>query len=168
MKIETKRLIITDLTPDMAHDMHVGSLDEDTRRFVPDEVFETEEIAAKIIAELSGCYEGEEGPFVHPILAEGRFVGYVQLVSLGNGEWEVGYHTVKSCCGRGYATEAVQAFLPVMMARLNLSHVYGICLADNTASCRVLEKCGFRRIFEGIDDYQGVPRPIVRMRFDRA
>ena len=55
-----------------------------------------------------------------------------------------------------------------MMARLNLSHVYGICLADNTASCRVLEKCGFRRIFEGIDDYQGVPRPIVRMRFDRA
>ena len=41
MLLETDKLIITELTVDMAMDVHKNSLDEDTRRFVPDEVFET-------------------------------------------------------------------------------------------------------------------------------
>lgn len=43
--VETERLIITEMTMDMAMDIHKNSLDEDTRRFVPDEVFETLEDA---------------------------------------------------------------------------------------------------------------------------
>ena len=43
--IETERLIITKFTMDMARDVHINSLDEDNRRFVPDEVFETAEEA---------------------------------------------------------------------------------------------------------------------------
>lgn len=41
MKIKTERLIITEFTMDMAEAVHLNSLDEDNRRFVPDEVFET-------------------------------------------------------------------------------------------------------------------------------
>ena len=44
MNIKTERLIITDFTPDMAKAVHRGSLDEDVCRFLPDEVFETEEM----------------------------------------------------------------------------------------------------------------------------
>ena len=36
MKIETERLLITELNMDMAEDLHKNSLDEDNRRFVPD------------------------------------------------------------------------------------------------------------------------------------
>ena len=39
--IETEWLTITEFTLDMAEDVHKNSLDEDNRRFVPDEVFET-------------------------------------------------------------------------------------------------------------------------------
>ena len=45
MLFETERLIITEFTTDMARVVHENSLDEDNRRFVPDEVFETEEEA---------------------------------------------------------------------------------------------------------------------------
>ena len=48
-KIETERLIITEFTPDMAQAVHENSLDDDNRRFVPDEVFETVEDAAETI-----------------------------------------------------------------------------------------------------------------------
>ena len=41
MRIETERLVITEFSPEMAEDVHLNSLDEDNRRFVPDEVFET-------------------------------------------------------------------------------------------------------------------------------
>lgn len=162
MKTETQRLLITDFTPDMARAVHLGSLDEDTRRFLPDEVFETEEIAAEVIADLIDCYAGTEGPFVHPMLLAGEYAGYVQLVPIENG-WEIGYHTVKACAGQGLATEAVRAFLPVIMDRMNLSEVAGICDAQNAASIRVMEKCGFIRVYEGDAPYHGEVKPIVRM-----
>ena len=36
MKIETERLLITELNMDMVEAVHKNSLDEDNRRFVPD------------------------------------------------------------------------------------------------------------------------------------
>ena len=55
MRIETNRLIITEFTMDMAQAVHLLSLDEDNRRFVPDEVFETMEEAAQTLEFLMGC-----------------------------------------------------------------------------------------------------------------
>ena len=68
MRIETERLIITDFTLDMVEAVHLNSLDEDNRRFVPDEVFETMEEARETVEFLMGRYGSEEGPFVHPVL----------------------------------------------------------------------------------------------------
>ena len=62
MRIETERLIITDLTHDMAEAVHLNSLDEDVRRFVPDEVFETLETAREVVSDLIECYDTEDGP----------------------------------------------------------------------------------------------------------
>lgn len=163
MKIETARLVITDFTPDMAQALHLGSMDEDTQRFLPDEVFPTEEIALEVIGDLISCYSGGEGPFVHPfLLRDGSYAGYVQLVPMEEG-WEAGYHTVKAHTGKGYATEALMAFLPEICRRLGVREVAGICDARNTASIRVLEKCGFVRVFEGDAPYQGKIQPVVRM-----
>ena len=50
MIIDTPRLIITDLTADMAGDILRHSQDEDNRRFVPDEVFDTLEEAREQMA----------------------------------------------------------------------------------------------------------------------
>ena len=52
--LETERLIITEMTMDMAMDVHKNSLDEDTRRFVPDEVFETVDVASGRVLEKYG------------------------------------------------------------------------------------------------------------------
>lgn len=162
MRLETARLLITDFSPDMAKAVHLGSLDADMRRFLPDEVFETEEIAEAVIADLVDCYTGTDGPFVHPMLLDGEYAGYVQLAPIANG-WEIGYHTVKAYAGLGLATEAVRAFLPVMMDKLHLNEVAGICDAQNAASIRVMEKCGFIRVYEGMSLYHGERKPIVRM-----
>ena len=68
MIIETERLVLTDLTADMAGDILRNSQDEDNRRFVPDEVFETPEEAADTVSFLMGCYSSGEGPLVYPVL----------------------------------------------------------------------------------------------------
>ena len=166
MRIETKRLIITQFTMDMAQAVHLQSLDEDNRRFVPDEVFETVEDAADTVGFLMGVYENGDGPLVYPVLLkDGTYIGYVQAVPFDDGTWEVGYHIGANYTKKGYATEAVKAFLPVIMPKLGLSRMTGICLADNMASRKVMERCGFIKDFEGVGPYQGDERPICRYFF---
>ena len=38
----------------------------------------------------------------------------------------------------------------------------GICLADNTASVKVMERCGFIKLYQGIGKYQGEEREICK------
>lgn len=167
MKIETQRLIITEFTMDMAEAVHRNSLDADNRQFVPDEVFETVEEAAETLEFLMGVYENGGGPLVYPVLLkDGTYVGYVQAVPLDGGVWEVGYHIGGDYTRNGYATEAVTAFLPVIMPKLGLRRIAGICLADNKASVKVMERCGFQKEFEGVGPYQGEQRKICKYYFE--
>ncbi|MBO4377506.1 MAG: GNAT family N-acetyltransferase, partial [Clostridia bacterium] len=151
MRIETERLVITELTIEMAQAIHENSLDDVTRRFVPDEVFETPEIAREAVAFLMSRYDDPEGPWVYAVTrkTDGRCIGYVQMVLLEDGTWEIGYQIGEQFRGSGFAAEAVRAFLPVMAERLGISEIRGICLRENAASRRVLEKCGFEIVYVG-------------------
>ncbi len=163
MNIKTSRLKITTFSMDMAQNVYENSQDDDTRRFVPDEVYDSAEEAREAIVFLMSRYESTDGPFVYPVLTnEGQNIGYVQLCKLEDGSWEIGYHIAKNFTGKGYATEAVKAFLPAMAKKLNIKEIYGICLAENTASVRVLEKCGFTQIYHGLGNYQGKEAQIVK------
>ena len=163
MRIETERLIITKFTTDMAEAVHLGSIDDDNRRFVPDEVFETAEEALETIEFLISVYETNDGPLVYPILLrDNTYIGYIQAVPMGDGTYELGYHISQEFRGKGYATEAVKVFLPVIMNSLNLTEILGVCVAENLASATVMEKCGFAPIFEGLDIYQGTERAVKK------
>ena len=162
MKIETDRLFITEFDLTMAKAVHENSLDEDNRRFVPDEVFETEDDAKETLAFLIGQYASEDGPLVYPVFTKkNENIGYVQLAPIEDG-WEIGYHIAKQYTGNGYASEAVSAFLPFIAEKKALSAIYGICLAENAASVRVMEKCGFERLYRGMGTYQGQNREIIK------
>ena len=164
MMIETDRLFIREFTPEMAGDVCRNSLDDDNRRFVPDEVFETEEEARDAIAFLMSQYGKTEGPLTYPVFTKngGENIGYVQAVPLGDGTWEIGYHIAKEYTGNGYATEAVKAFMPVMADAIGIDEIIGICLSENVASKHVLSKCGFETLFEGLGDYQGEEKNIYK------
>lgn len=57
---------------------------------------------------------------------------------------ELGYWIAPPHQGRGYVTEAARAVVDDAFARLALRKVAVGCIADNTASRRVIEKLGFR------------------------
>ena len=157
---------MTEFQMSMAESVHRNSLDEDNRRFVPDEVFETVEEVAETVAFLMGCYESGDGPLVYPVLLKDETcIGYVQAVPMEDGSWEIGYHIGGDYTKQGYATEAVKAFLPVILPKLGITQIAGICLADNHASVKVMERSGFVKEFEGIGNYQGEDRKICKYRY---
>ena len=83
----------------------------------------------------------DESIVAQTVLVDGRVVGNVVSFDEGEGR-EVGYWIGREFWGRGVATEALRAFLTEDTTR----PMFGRCAADNIASLRVLEKCGFRRI----------------------
>ena len=169
MNIKTERLEITEFTLDMVEAVHLNSLDEDNRKFNPNEVFETMEIAQDTVEFLMSVYENGDGPLVYPVLlADGTNIGYVQAVPMDDDEWEVGYHIAKSFAGKGYATEAVKAFLPVIMKEIGITEILGICVVENIASIKVLEKVGFVKEFEGMGTYQDEEREICKYTYTLA
>ena len=87
----------------MAMDVHKNSLEEDTRRFVPDEVFETLEDAEETLEFLISQYGSTEGPLVYAVITkdENRNIGYVQLVLIGESKWEIEYHVAKPYTRKG-------------------------------------------------------------------
>lgn len=164
MKIETERLLITEMNMDMAEAVHKNSLDEDNIRFVPDEVFYTIKEASDTIAYLMKQYHSLSGPLVYVIIIKqtGENIGYVQIIPFEDNRWEIGYHIAKPYVGNGYATEAVNAFLPVITRKIGIDEVYGVCLKNNLASIQVMAKCGFTNIFDGEGNYQGELRRIIK------
>ena len=162
--IETERLMITEFALNMAQIVQENSVDEDNKRFVPDEVWETVEEAEETLKFLISQYGSFDGPLVYPIIVKETKdnIGYVQLCPIDDGKWEIGYHIAKQYTGNGYATEAVNAFLPLIAKQVGISEVYGICLAENTASLAVMKKCGFENLFAGKGLYQGAECEIVK------
>lgn len=147
----------------MVYDVWQNSLDEDNRKYVPDEVFETLEEAQEVIKELIASYSSKDGPFVYAVIRnkDKANLGYVQLVKIQEG-WEIGYHIAKIYTGKGYATEAVNLFLNYLKDKIDIKQIYGIALKTNKASKRVLEKTGFKTIYEGPGIYQGKRRQIIK------
>lgn len=153
--LETIRLKLKYLSIDMANAIHLNSLDEDTRMFIPDEVFETEAIATEVIDHLSQFYANKNGPLVYALcLDDETVIGYVQAVPMHNA-WELGYQIAKPYRNQGYAREAVQKFLPWIMYELKIDRVIGVCLVENKASIHVLKACGFRHLAQFNASYQG-------------
>jgi len=60
----------------------------------------------------------------------GAGIGYV----LAHDEWE-----------KGYASEALSAVCDALFSATSLRSLWAFCVPENTASARVLEKCGFHR-----------------------
>ena len=81
MNIKTPRLTIKTFSLDMAQSVYENSQDDDTRRFVPDEVYDSAEEARTAIEFLLSRYDSDDGPFVYPIIINdgGKNIGYVQV-----------------------------------------------------------------------------------------
>ena len=58
---------------------------------------------------------------------------------------EIGYWLAEPWRGRGIATDAVRALVPVAFRRFDIVRLQAGVFSNNPASMRVLEQCGFSR-----------------------
>lgn len=88
---------------------------------------------------------GDETVTIQTILFDGQVAGSVLSYEDEDEKPEVSYWIGKPYWGKGVATKALSAFL----THIKVRPLYARAAKDNSASLRVLEKCGFTRIGEG-------------------
>jgi RimJ/RimL family protein N-acetyltransferase len=92
----------------------------------------------------------------------GEFCGTTGFDHRSDGCGELGWYLSSPHCGRGYATAATALLLDFGFRTVGVSSITATCDPDNTASRRVLEKCGLRYVNdESIDTWRGA-RPRLR------
>lgn len=82
------------------------------------------------------------------VLPEGaRLIGNcgIRILSARSLNAELGYEIAPDYWGKGYATEAARAMLRFGFEKLEMHRIQANCVAQNTASARVLEKIGMVR-----------------------
>ena len=167
--VKTDRLTTETWRRELSEALCLLSQDAGNRKFLPDEVFQTMEEAQAAIAQWLHNWEAAAGEQACPIfLKEGACIGHIALSPLEDwdGEaWEVTCHIGAAFRGHGYAVEAMQAFLPAIMARCGITEVHGICTKDNLASRRVMEQCGFQKYREKDVIYYGEPKSDLFYRY---
>jgi RimJ/RimL family protein N-acetyltransferase len=161
--LETARLTLRQFTEADAGSLFVLDSDPEVMRYVgpqyapPDEAAYRERIRAYFLPYHDkgpdfGFWAAEE-------TATGRFVGWFHLrpaldyrfareAGFREGEFDVGYRLMRWAWGNGYATEVTRALLQRGFAHSDVQAVVACVLVGNAASCRVLEKCGLRRVSE--------------------
>ena len=84
------------------------------------------------------------------IAATGECIGFVGLLdtdhvpSLPNGAIEIGWRLVPEFWGKGYVTEAAEAWLALGFETLKLDEIVSFAVADNQRSTAVMKRLGMR------------------------
>ena len=108
---------------------------------IPD--FETRE-ALNIMVQKIAQYSLSDQRFERGIFLEDRLIGFVNEVERKDGSMELGYVIHPSFWGMGFATEMLKAVIEMLLEN-RVSEIITGAFEENTASIRVMEKCGMRK-----------------------
>lgn len=153
-KIFTSRLCLDDIFEYAREDFtDLISNDEISKTFIlPDFKFDDDKIA--LFERLKQLSLSDER-LIWGIYLENRLCGFINEVDKSESFVEVGYVIHPSFSNRGYATEALEAFIKEAF-RLGFPTVRAGAFEENEASMKVMKKCSMKKIDHSeIIEYRG-------------
>lgn len=163
--LETQRLTLREFTEDDADNLFDLNRDPEVMRYLtggrpsPREVIRDEVIPFHL-----AVYKRLDrlGTWAAESTATGEFLGWFHFRPGPDADItniDLGYRLRRSAWNKGYATEGSRALIAMGFTDLGVKRVFGHTMTVNTASRRVLEKCGLTLVrttpYEGPDVIEG-------------
>ena len=149
---ETERLILRRLREEDARELYENHLDDEVRKWFPNECYADAEEARDAIRYFTGCVDHGILPFVlgAELKETGELIGDTGISEVEGrpDEAEIGYCIGRQFRGKGYAGELLNEISCCAAARFGIRTVYGRVVHGNAASVKVLEKNGYRFVRE--------------------
>lgn len=155
--IETERLFLRTFEDTEADAALILGLNEDPEvtRYTGDPMSRPEQartVLQQVILPQYALYR--HGRWAVHIRSDLQFIGWCGLKYRPElDEIDLGYRFVQTAWGKGYATEAAAASIRYGFEILGLQRITGRAMPGNTASCKVLEKCGMH--YRGLETVDG-------------
>ena len=167
-ELETERLLLRKMRLDDARAMFAYASDPEVTRYV---LFEThrsiEDSEAFLRLAVEGYERGDFGGWGVVLKDSGAFVGTCGVdygYAPEHARAELGYVLSREHWGKGLIPEAVRAVIRFGFGRMELNRIQARCMAENTASARVMEKAGMT--YEGtLREYQLIKGAYRDMKF---
>lgn len=144
-ELETERLLLRRMRLDDAEDVFAYASDPEVTRYVMFENHRSIEDSRTFLLFATEGYErGDFCGWGLVLKASGAFVGTcgMEAGAAEHARAELGYVLSREHWGRGLMPEAVRSMIRYGFGRLGLNRVEARCIAENTASARVMEKVG--------------------------
>ena len=109
---------------------------------IPD--FQTEE-AAKLMFQKLKAFSYSKEHYERGIYLEQKLIGFVNDVAIGDGIIELGYVIHPDHKNKGYASEMLASVIENLFNK-GFREIVAGAFEENTASFKVMEKCGMKRI----------------------
>jgi ribosomal-protein-alanine N-acetyltransferase len=165
-QLGTTRLILRPLRLADAADVLAYAGDPEVSRFMSWEMHRSIDDSQDFLLWVMECYSHhEEGPWGLEERSSGRLIGTCGLhdVVPADRRAELGYTLARPYWNQGYMTEAVEAVLKFAFLRLDLNRIQAVCVPENLASERVMQKVGMT--YEGtLRDYRLIKGMLRRMK----
>lgn len=150
--LETERLILRRPRIDDAEDLFEVTSDSQVTRTVTIETHQSLDDTHALLERIISRVPAESGRATWAVVLKenGKVVGTcgIFLDSDKAARAEAAYMLGRQYWGRGLITEALKAVLDFGFGTLGLNRIEALCMLDNPASARVMEKAGMQ--YEGI------------------
>lgn len=125
---------------------------------VPD--LQTREDEIKLFSALCALSEREDR-YVFGIFLDGKLIGILNDTEINGFNIEIGYALHPDYYNQGYATEAFSAVIEHLFSK-GFEVILAGAFEENTASMRVMEKCGMKRTKMTAEiEYRGVTHKCI-------
>ncbi|MDP9454879.1 MAG: GNAT family N-acetyltransferase [Actinomycetota bacterium] len=144
-RLETGRLLLRALTPDDAAAIFAYASDPEVARYMVWEAHRSMEDTEAFLDLTMSHYESGDAPDWGMVYkGDGRLVGTCGFVAWerGHARAEAGYVLHRGYWGMGLTSEALRAMISFGFERMDLNRIEARCIAENSASARVMEKAG--------------------------
>jgi [ribosomal protein S5]-alanine N-acetyltransferase len=145
-ELETERLVLRKMRLDDAEAMFAHASDPEVTRYVLWDTDRSIEDSESFLRSATEGYErGDFGGWGIVLKDDGAFVGTCGVdagYAPEHARAELGYVLSREHWGKGLMPEAVRAVIAFGFEKLSLNRVEARCIAENTASARVMEKAG--------------------------
>jgi RimJ/RimL family protein N-acetyltransferase len=155
---ETDRLVIRYLKMSDIDPYHEMQSNPKVMQYVTGEV-QSKEAHLKELEHLLNLYEQKDNEFwIYAIerKSDGAFLGTLALIKDDQNDDEIGYRFLEKYWGMGYGFDLCQGTIEYCKS-IGMSKLIGYVINVNVASAKILEKCGFVFVRDGIDPDSKLP-----------
>ena len=165
-ELQTKRLRLAPLSESCRDGIICIMKDESVRRTYMVPTLETREAENKLFTALKNATVSDVR-IAYAVYLDDEVIGYINDVGYEDGNVEIGYVISPKYRNRGFCTEALGAVTEELF-RMGFHTVKAGYFEENTASRRVMEKCGMKATSETEEiEYMGTVHKCIYMKISK-